>query len=138
MKSIKSFFPMLLIACTLAACAANPWAYAKTPLDKAHVALSSLEIVQTAALKVVTDASTPPAVKAAIKTASRDATLAAVQLGNAVIEVENARAELVAAGPNGAARLQVATNKLVEWTTTVMNRIESVKAAIKEAKHHGT
>lgn len=131
-----SIRPMLLgfMVLALAACASNPFQYAKTPLDKAHVALNSLEIVQTEALKVVQDPAAPAAVVKAIRVASSAATAAATELGGAVIEVEAARAQLIA-GTTSSERLRIANTNLLQWTNTLLSRITSIKAALKEARH---
>jgi hypothetical protein len=119
----------------LAACGSlNPFQHAKTPLDKAHAALRTLEISQEQVLVLVNDRATPPGVVSALKQASRDATVAARQLGEAALEVEAARAELVAGGPTASGRLQVANEKLLQWTETLLARIASIKSAIKGAR----
>lgn len=133
-KITRLFALQLTLLVALAACAANPFQYAKTPLDKAHVALSTLEIAQTEVLALVKDAAIPAGAKTALKAASHDATLAATQAGNAIVEVEAARAALIA-GTGTDERLRIANANLVQWTNTVLDRIKSIKAAVKEARH---
>lgn len=127
-----------LLACLLVtACASlNPFAYAKTPLDKAFTALSTLEIAQQEVLTVISAPGIPAGVIKALQVVSHDAALAADQLGQTVIEVEAARAAL-AAGQDANQRLAIANENLVTWTNTVLARITSIKAALKEAKSHG-
>lgn len=126
---------MLCALVVLVACATNPFKYATTPLDKAHVALSTLEVVQTEVLALVNDPAIPVSAKTVLKSASHEATLAAVQLGGAITEIEAARAELIAAGGSNTERLRVANAKLVQWTNTVLARIKSIEAAVKESRH---
>lgn len=135
MKPIAQFryLSAILMMAALAACAHNPYKYADTALDKAHVTLRSLEIVQTEALTIVNDASVPAAVKTAIRQASQAATTSATELGNATIEVEKIRTEL-AVGTTTADKLRIANDKLLDWVATVKKRIASIQSAMKEAK----
>lgn len=125
-----------LASLLLAACALNPFAYAKTPMDKAHVTLSGLEILQTEILALVQDSTIPSTAKSTLRDVSHAATLAATELANAVIEVEAARAELIA-GATTSERLKIANARLVQWTGTLLSRIKSIESVLKEIKGHG-
>lgn len=130
------FAALMLAAALLTACnVVNPFQYATTPLDKAHVALSVLETAQNEVLALVHDQAIPDQAKTALRKASHDATLAASELAGATVEVEAARAELIAAGGSNTERLRVANERLLQWTQTVLARIKSIDAVVKEARH---
>lgn len=126
-------FAWALCLLALAGCASNPFQYAKSPLDKAHVALRSVEIVQQQILALVQDPAVQPSVKASLKVVSHDATLAAEQVGKGVVEVEAARAQLVGAETTSD-RLLIANANLLTWINTLNARIAEAKAALKEVK----
>src|SRR6185369_14136998 len=93
--AIRYFWLVAVLA--LAGCGGgtnNPLLYAKTPLDKAHVALRSVEKIQQEILTLVSDPAIQPAAKTRLKAVSQAMTLASVQLGTGVVEVESAIAAL--------------------------------------------
>lgn len=135
MKTLRHplYLFQLVVLVALAGCPQNPLRYAETTLDKAHVALRSVEIVQQEILGLVSDPAVQLGIKGHLKSVSHDAALAAEQLGDAVVEFEDASAALAGAETTSE-RLLVANANLVAWTNTLNARIASAKAALKEIK----
>lgn len=135
MKSVAQFryLTAIVMMAALAACAHNPYKYADTTLDKAHVTLRSLETVQIEVLSLVNDPSIPASVRTSLRQASQAATTSATEMGNAVIEVERIRTEL-AVGTTTEDKLKIANDNLLSWVDTVKKRIASIQSAVKGAK----
>lgn len=126
-------------AFALHGCASNPVAAANTLDQKAYAIYGTFVIVEEQGAKLVSDPTTPAAIKAAIRSTDARAKPTADALTTALHQYDTAVASVKAGGPGTAGALSTAQANLTTWIAQASTDVNALVAAVKgNASPQGT